>query len=131
MRNNIYLQHCVVKCYASRRVNSEKRVNQDAMELFQFFEENFIVRDAYHSNKPMLNRLFFFISSDDTNDFLSSFPENCYKAIKVTLKVHEVTNTPGDGSHIFFRNIACACNNYLYGKYELYEAKDKQFKDVP
>ena len=29
------------------------------MELFQFLEENFVVRDAYDNNKLMLNTVFF------------------------------------------------------------------------
>ena len=78
----------VVKCYASRSVFGEKTIIRNGKELFQFYEENLVVRDAFESNKPMLNRLFFYVSSDDIEEFCSSFPENGYKYIDGTLQIH-------------------------------------------
>ena len=57
----------------------EKTIIRNGKELFQFYEENLVVRDAFESNKSMLNRLFFYVSSDDIEEFRSSFPENGYK----------------------------------------------------
>ena len=90
---------------------SKKTIIRDVKELFQFFEEHLVVRDAFGSNTPMLNRLFHYISPDDIEDYRSSFPEDSYKYIDGTLKIHQVINTPGDNSHILFRNTSFACNN--------------------
>ena len=119
----------VIKCYASRSVCSEKRVIRDGKELYEFFQERLLVRDAVDSPKPMLNRLFHYISTEEMDDYRSTFPANTFKYIPGTLKIHEVVTSPGDETHIRFRNISCACVNCLSGNYATCKRKEV-FKDV-
>ena len=49
----------VVKCYASRSECDKKTAICNAFKLFQFYEENLNVGDAFEGEKPILNRLFF------------------------------------------------------------------------
>ena len=76
----------VIKCYASRSVCSEKLVIRDGKELYEFFQERLLVRDAFDSPKPMLNRLFHYISTEEMDDYQSTFPANTFKYIPVRLK---------------------------------------------
>ena len=74
----------VVKCYASRSVCSEKTVMRNAKEFHQFCHDRLQVLDAFESPKPMLNRIFHFISTDDVEEYRLSFPDHGYKYIKGT-----------------------------------------------
>ena len=119
----------VIKCYVSRSVCSEKSVIQDGKELYKFFQERLLVRDAFDSPKLMLNRLFHYISTEEMDDYWSTFPANTFQYIPGTLKIHEVVTSPGDETHIRFRNILCACVNCLSGNYATCKRKEV-FKDV-
>ena len=120
----------VVKCYASRCVCSEKRIIRNAKELHEFFEERLVVKNALESPKPMLNRLFFYISSEEVEEYRSSFPDKGFKYIPGTLKIHQVVTTPGDTTLINHRNISCTCISCLNGEFMLCNRKIK-FNDVP
>ena len=115
----------VVKCCASRCVCSEQRYIRNAKELFDFFDERMVVRNAFDSNKPMLNRLFHYISSDEMQEYRSTFPENTYHYIPGTLKIHQVVTSPGDSSCILYRHIACTCKECLGGSYASCQRKEK------
>ena len=41
-----------------------------------------LVEDAYESNKPMLNHIFFYIPSESIKDFHSTFPDIGYVNIQ-------------------------------------------------
>ena len=110
------------------RVCSEKRVIRNAKELYKFFEEQLVVQNAFDSPKPMLNRLFHFISSEEIEEYRSSFPDEAFKYIPGTLQIHQVVTTPGDKSLINYRNISCACTNCLRGEFA--SCRKNQFKDV-
>ena len=57
------------------------------------------------------------------------FLQTLSKCIPGTLKIHEVVTSPGDETHIRFRNISCACVNCLSGNYATCKRKEV-FKDV-
>ena len=59
----------VVKLYASCAVCGEREVIRDAKELFDFFNENLVVKAAYESSKPMLNCVFFYVSLEEINEY--------------------------------------------------------------
>ena len=115
----------VVKCCASRCVCSEKRVMRDAKELFEFFQERLVVTNAIDSNKPMLNRIFHYISSEEMEGYRSTFPSINYKYIHGTLQIHQVITSPGDSTHIWHRNVACTCASCLAGTYTSCNRKSK------
>ena len=119
----------VVKCYASRSVCSEKTVMRDAKEFHQFCHDRLQVLDAFDSPKPMLNRIFHFISIDDVEEYRSSFPDHGYKYIKGTLKIHQVVTSPSDHSSILYREFCCVCPSCFSGDSSSCNRKN-QFKDV-
>ena len=55
----------VVNSFVTRAVCGERRLIRDAKELTDFFDEMLVVKSAFESHRPMLNRLFFYVSSDD------------------------------------------------------------------
>ena len=87
-----------------------------------------LVRDAFDSPKPILNRLFHYISTEEMDDYQSTFPANTFKYIPGTLKIHEVVTSSGEKTHIRFWNISCACVNCL-NNYATCKRKEV-FKDV-
>ena len=107
----------VVKCYASRSVSKKflKTVMHNAKEFHQFCHDRLQVLDAFDSPKPMLNRIFHFISTDDVEEYRLSFPDHSYKYIKRTLKIHQVVTSPSDHSSIFFREFCCVCPGCFSG----------------
>lgn len=115
----------VVKCCATRCVCSEKRVIRDAKELYDYFQERLVVRNAIDSPKPMLNRIFHFISAEEMVQYRSTFPTNNYKYIPGTLQIHQVITTPGETSSILHRKLACFCTSCVIGAYETCENKEK------
>ena len=94
----------VVKSYATRAVCGERKEMRDAKELFDFFEETLVVKDAYESNKPMLNRIFFYITSETIQALRSAFPDTEYVYIPGTLKIHEISTIPGNINAINYRD---------------------------
>ena len=47
----------------------EKRVMRDAKELYEYFVEQLQVVSAVEIGKPMLNRIFFFISAEEMVEY--------------------------------------------------------------
>ena len=54
---------------------------------FDFLHGTLDLEDAYESNKPMLNRKFFYIPSESIKDFCSTFPDTEYGYNQDTLKI--------------------------------------------
>ena len=109
----------VVKSYASRAVCGERRVIRNAEELSNFFKETLVVKSAVDSMRPMLNRLFFFLSASDMEIYRDAFPTEKYGYIHGTLSIHQVVTTPGnhDGK-IQYRKSSCGCSFCLGGSYK-------------
>ena len=120
----------VIKSYASRAVCGERRVIRDAKELFTFFDETLVVKAAYESNKPMLNRRFFYVSAEDMDNYRSELPSDKYIHIPGTLAIHEVVSIPGNTNTIMYRNSSCGCTFCLNNEYEKCESLE-QFKEYP
>ena len=118
----------VIKSYASRAVCGEPEVIRDAKELFDFFNVNLAVKAAYETSKPMLNRVFFYVSLEEISEYSSTFPPHKYVYIPGTLGVHQIVTTPGNNKSIQYRNILCACTPCLRGDYRKCEYLD-QFKN--
>ena len=112
----------VVKSYATRAVCGERMVIRDAKELVDFFNETLVVKDAYESNKPMLNRIFFYVPSENIKAFRSTFPDTEYVFIQGTLKIHEVSTIPGNTNAINYRNSSCGCGFCLKEEYNKCES---------
>ena len=104
----------VVNCYVSCSVCGEKTIIRNGKELFQFYEENLVVRDAFESNKPMLNRLFFFTYHQM---ILMNFVHHFLRMV-ISILMVRCRYIPGDNSYIFFRNTSCGCKNCLSGMYK-------------
>ena len=68
----------VIKSNASCAVCGEREVIRDAKELFDFFNENLVVKAAYESSKPMLNCVFFYVLLEKINEYCSTFPSHKY-----------------------------------------------------
>ena len=100
------------------------------MELFEFFEDRLVVTNAYDSNKPMLNRLFFYVPLNEIEEYRSSFPANDSRHIPGTLRIHEVVVSPAHEDFIMYRDSACVCNSCLQGLYSSCESLDA-FKELP
>ena len=105
----------VIKSYVSCAVCAEQEVIRDAKELFDFFNENLVVKAAHESSKPMLNRVFFYVSLEEINEHPSTFP---------SLGIHQVVTTPGKSKSVQYRNISCACTPCLRGNYRKFECLD-------
>ena len=59
----------VVKSYASRAVCGERIIIRNAEELVQFYNAYMIVKAATTSKKPMLNRLFFYMTLVEMDEY--------------------------------------------------------------
>ena len=120
----------VVKSFASRAVCGERRIIRNAKELTDFFDEMLVVKSAIESHRPMLNRLFFYVSSEDMESYKSAFPSLKYNFISGTLSIHQVVTIPGNKEAILYRNGSCGCSYCLSGTYKECESLD-QFKEYP
>ena len=120
----------VVKAFGSRAVCSERRVIRDAKELTDFFDKTLEVKSAIESNRPMLKRLFFYISLKDMEDYRSVFPSLKYNYISGTLSIHEVVTIPGNMEAILYRKASCGCSCCLSGNYKECVCLE-QFQEYP
>ena len=93
----------VVKAFASCAVCSEQRVIRDAKELTDSFDKTLEVKSTNESNRAMLNRLFFYVSLKDMEDYRSVFPSLRYNYISGTSSIHEVVIIPGNMEAILYR----------------------------
>lgn len=75
----------------------------------------------------MLNRLFFYVSSDDMNNYRNAFPSLKYNFIPRTLLIHQVVNISGNNKAIYYRNGSCGCS-CLRSSFKECESLD-QFKE--
>ena len=110
----------VIKSNASCAVCGEREVIRDAKELFDFFNQNLVVKAAYESSKPMLNCAFFYVSLE----YCSTFPSRKYVYIPGTLGIRQVVTTPGNSKSIQYRNTSFACTPCLRGDYRKCECLD-------
>ena len=101
----------VIKSFVYRDVCGSEKIIRNAKELYDYCIENLTVHNV-ENGKPMLNRLFFYISSEEMTEYRSSFPINKYKSIKGTLKIHQVTTTSNDKS-IMACQCSCGCKSCL------------------
>ena len=101
----------VIKSFVYHNVCGSENIIRNTKELYDYFIENLTVHNV-ENGKPMLNRLFFYISSEEMTEYRSSFPINKYKSIKGTLKIHQVTTTSNDKS-IMARQCSCGCKSCL------------------
>ena len=76
----------------------------------------------------MLNRVFFYVSLEEINEYRSTFPSHKYVYIPGTLGIHQVATSPGNSRSIQYRNTSCACTPCLRGDYRKCECLD-QFKN--
>ena len=95
----------VIKSYASCAVCGEREVIRGAKELFDFFNENLVVKAAYESSKPMLNHVFFYVLLEEINEYCSTFPSHKYGYIPGALGIHQVVTTPGNSKSIQHRTL--------------------------
>ena len=89
-----------------------------------------VVKSAIESHRPMLNRLFFYVSSEDMESYRSAFPSPKYNFISGTLSIHQVVTIPGNKEAILYRNGSCGCSYCLSGTYKECESLE-QFKEYP
>ena len=108
----------VVKAFGSRAVCSERCVIRDAKELTDLFDKTLEVKSAIESNRPMLKRLFFYISLKDMEDYRSVFPSLKYNYISGTLSIHEVVTIPENMEAILYRKASCGYSCCLSGNYK-------------
>ena len=111
----------VVKAFASRAVCSERRIIRDAKQLIDLLDKTLKVKSANDSNRPMLNRLFFYISLKDMEDYRSVFPSLKCNYIYSTLSIHEVVAIPRKLEAILYRKFftaSCGCPCCLSGNYK-------------
>ena len=101
----------VIKSFVYRDVCGNEKIIRNAKELYDYCIENLTVHNV-ENGKPMLNRLFFYISSEEMTKYRSSFPINKYKSIKVTLKIHQVSTISNDKSTMA-RQCFCGCRSCL------------------
>ena len=97
----------MVKAFASCAVCREQGVIRDAKELTDFFNKTQEVNLATETNRPMLNRLFFYISLKDMEDYRSVFPSLKYDYISGTSSIHEIVTIPGNMEAILYRKASC------------------------
>ena len=95
----------VIKSFVYHDVCGSEKIIQNAKELHDYCIENLTVHNA-ETSKLMLNRLFFYISSEEMTEYWSSFP------ITGTFRIHLVTTTSNDKS-IMARQCSCGCKSCL------------------
>ena len=120
----------VVKAFTSHVICSEQRVIRDAKELRDLFEKTLKVKSAVVSNRPMPNRLFFYISLKDMEDYRSVFPSLKYNYISGTLSIHEVVTIPGNMEVVLYRKASYECSCCLSGNYKECVCLE-QFQEYP
>lgn len=120
----------VVKSFASCAVCGERQIIRNAKELVDFFIEHMMVKSATTSKRPMLNRLFYYISSTEMETCRNEFPAEKYNYIKGTLQIHQVVTDAKEKSFISYRKVSCGCVACLAGTYSNCEKND-DFKDWP
>ena len=119
-----------MKSFASRAVCGERTIIRNAKELVEFYKQNMMVKSATSSKRPMLNRLFYYVSSTEMETYRDEFPAEQYNYIKGTLQIHQVVTDPGEEGFISYRKVSCGCVACLAGTYNNCEKKD-DFKDCP
>jgi hypothetical protein len=87
-----------------------------------------MVKSATTRKRPMLNRLFYYISYTDMEVYRNDFPAEKYNYIKGTLQIHQVVTEAEEKSSLSYRKVSCGCIACLAGTYNSCEKKD-DFKD--
>jgi len=105
----------VVKSFATCAVCGERRIIRNAEELTNFFNETLVVKSAIESNHPMLNRMFFLITSEEMDNYRATFPSLKHKFIPGT--IHQVVTMPGNEETILYRKGCCGCSPCLHSNY--------------
>ena len=114
----------VLKSYASRSVCGEQTVIRNAKELFDFLNETLAVKNDIESQKPMLNRLFFYICEEDLKAFRMALPEERYHSIPGTQQIHQIVTSPVTTTSVAYRKCSCACSHCLGGKFDECESRE-------
>ena len=106
-----------MKSFATHAVCGERVYLRNAFELYQFLNETLTVKSV-ECSRPMINRIFFFISLSDMEEYRDGLPGQTYEYIKGTLGIHHIVTKPGDETQILYRLVSCGCKPCLDGVYD-------------
>ena len=98
--------------------------------MTDFFDKTLEGKLTIDSNRTMLNRLFFYISLKDMEDYRNVFPSLKYNYISSTLSIHEIVTIPLNMEAILYRKASCECSCCLSGNYKDYVCLE-QFQEYP
>ena len=81
----------VVKCAATREVNGRQVIIRNTQELFEFCREKLTVENS-QTNKALLNRIFYFVSTNELDEYRLQAPNEKHSTVKGTRKIHQIFN---------------------------------------
>ena len=106
----------VVKCAATREVNGRQVIIRNAQELFEFCLEKLTVENS-QTNKALLNRIFYFVSTNELDEYRLQAPNEKHSTVKGTRKIHQIFNGFVTEKGFYHRMFSCLCEKCLNGMY--------------